>query len=206
MMVSAMIINNAFMFPFVIAGFGDGGFADAVLFDFGNGVITATVAYMIAFKYGAEKSSTRTLAVKLVKSPLSWALGLAVPMSWFSIFLPDVVENFLSPIGDMTAPLILISLGIFFAPKVADLRLALVTLVIRMGLGLLVGAAMAAALGLQGTTFSVGIDLFGRTRRFQHPHVRFTGPAGSGLRVQRPVPVHPWVGIVYIPILMVLFR
>lgn len=155
MMVGTMIINNAFMFPFIIAGFGDAGFADAVLFDFGNGVMTATAAYMIAFRYGEAESPSRTMLIKLVKSPLSWALGIAVWLSCSSARLPGYLADFLAPMGDMTSPLILISLGIFFAPKLTDLRLALLAVSIRMGFGLMIGTIAAMFLGLDGTTFSV---------------------------------------------------
>src|SRR5690606_4912163 len=52
--LSTMIVNNAFMFPFILAIYGDTGFADAVLFDFGNALMVATVTYATAFRYSDE--------------------------------------------------------------------------------------------------------------------------------------------------------
>ena len=155
MLISAMIVNNAFMFPFILAGFGDEAFADAVLFDFGNAIMTAGFTYGVAFKYGPEAHTTRTLIAKTLLSPLFWALVLAVLLSITATGLPRISIRFLSPLAEMTSPLIMISLGIFFSPRMKNLSLVGVTIAIRMLAGLVTGIAIATLLGLSGTTFAV---------------------------------------------------
>jgi predicted permease len=60
-----------------------------------------------------------------------------------------------TPLGQMTAPLILIALGIITSLKIARLDLALLTLGIRMVFGLACGVLLATLAGLDGTTFKV---------------------------------------------------
>lgn len=155
MMVSAMITNNVFMFPFIMAGFGSSGFADAVLFDFGNGLTTATIAYLVAQKFGSESCHSNTMLLKMIQSPLFWAFGIAIGMSLFSMNLPDFLGRFLESVGGMTSPLILMALGIFFRPRWTQLKLVSLTLFIRVGVGVAVGAGLASLLGLTGQTFAV---------------------------------------------------
>ena len=155
MLVNTMIINNAFMFPFILAGFGGEGFALAVLFDFGNAIMTATFTYALAFKYGGEAHTSKTMIMKVIKSPLFWALILAIILSVSNITLPEIAVNFLEPLGQMTAPLILVALGIFFTPKLSHWKLVTVTLLIRMGFGLLIGISIATLTGLEGNAFAI---------------------------------------------------
>ena len=54
MALNTMIANNAYMFPFILAVYGDSGFADAVLFDFGNAIMVATVTFALAFRFSDE--------------------------------------------------------------------------------------------------------------------------------------------------------
>ena len=155
MLVCTMITNNAFMFPFMLAIYGDEGFAYAVLFDFGNAVITSTLTYALAFKYGPEAHTSKTLITKTLKSPLVWALFLAITMNFLALGIPRIVEVILNPLAGMTNPLILISLGILFAPRMNQLKLLFTTLFIRMGVGMVIGVSIATLLGLEGVAFTV---------------------------------------------------
>jgi predicted permease len=69
--------------------------------------------------------------------------------------LPTPLISVITPLAQMSGPLILIALGIFFTLKLANLSLALRVAGIRLGLGLLVGLFLAKVLGLEGTTYAV---------------------------------------------------
>lgn len=150
-----MIANNVFMFPFIIAGFGRTGFADAVLFDFGNGLTTATITYLMAFRYGSHSMPAGAMISKLLRSPLFWAFALAIFINCFSLSLPGPAKLFLEGIGQMTSPLILIALGILFSPDFSGIKLVSLTVLIRVGTGLAVGSLLAVVLGLSGQTLAV---------------------------------------------------
>ncbi len=193
------------MFPFILAGFGGEGFADAVLFDFGNAVFTTTFTYALAFRYGPEGHAGRTLITKTLRAPLFWALLLAVLLSISATELPSVIKNTLQPLGQMTSPLILISLGIFFTPKLDGFKLIAVAIAIRMVFGLLAGASIAKLVGLEGTTFTV-------VALCSAAPVGFTVLTFSSLAKLNTeftagvLSLSILIGVIYIPLLMFLFQ
>lgn len=154
-LVNSSIVNNSFMFPFILAVYGQDGFADAILFDFGNALMMATVVYGLAFNFGGEQHSRWTMLIRIMKSPLVWSLLLSVLLAVSGLRIPEAAVSVISPLGQMTGPLILIALGIFMSLKLANLPLALGIASIRLGLGLLVGILLASLLGLEGTTYAV---------------------------------------------------
>jgi predicted permease len=155
LLVNTAIVNNSFIFPFILAVYGQAGFADAILFDFGNALMMATWVYALAFAYGGEQHGRWTMLVRILKSPLIWSLVLSVILALTGLALPETTVAIISPLGQMTGPLILVALGIFFALKIANLPLALLTAGIRMGGGLIAGLILATLAGLEGTTFKV---------------------------------------------------
>lgn len=155
MAMNTMIVNNAFMFPFILVFYGESGFADAVLFDFGNALMVATVTYATAFRFSDSPHDRLAMLGRVFKAPVFWALAVGVLLSVTGTALPIRVESTIQPIAQMTAPLILIALGIFFSLSLDSVRLVGIALFIRMGLGFAFGAAFATLLGLEGETFAV---------------------------------------------------
>ena len=153
--MNTMIANNAFMFPFMLAVYGESGFADSVLFDFGNAIMVATVTYATAFKFSDEPYARFSMLKRIAKGPLFWALIIGVTLSLSGTELPNVLIDIIDPVAQMTAPLILIALGIFFSLQLKQLKLVGLSLFIRMGLGFAFGLAFAFAVGLEGQTFAV---------------------------------------------------
>jgi len=155
MIVSTSIVNNSFMFPFTLAVYGQSGFADSVLWDFGNALMMSTVVYAAAFHYGGAQHQRWTMLMRILKSPLVWCLVLSVILSLTHTPIPPGIGKIITPLAQMTAPLILIALGIFTTFKIHRIGLALQTVGIRMVFGLLCGLLLATAAGLEGTTFKV---------------------------------------------------
>jgi len=155
MLINTMISNNAFMFPFVLAVYGSRGFSDAILYDFGNAVMVATYAYSVALKYGGESGNRWMMLRKVLSSPLFLALVAAVWLSATGREVPQAAEAVIGPLAQMTSPLILISLGVYFTLGISHARLVSLAILIRMALGLAFGIGLATLLGLEGTTFTV---------------------------------------------------
>lgn len=155
LLVNTGILNNSFMFPFILAIYGQAGFADAILFDFGNALMMATFVYALAFKYGGEPGGGWTMLIRIMKSPLVWSLLIAIVLALSGTAVPAPVLTVITPLAQMTAPLILVALGVFFSLKIANLPLALLTAGIRLGGGLVAGLLLATGLGLEGTTYAV---------------------------------------------------
>jgi len=203
--MNTMIANNAFMFPFILAVYGESGFADAVLFDFGNAIMVATVTFAVAFRYSDETYRKFAMLRRIAGSPVFWALALGVVLSLSGIAIPVAVAAVIDPVAQMTAPLILIALGIFFSFTLQQIRLVGLSLFIRMGLGFLFGIAFAAAVGLDGQAFVIVALCSGAPIGFMA--LTFTSMAKLDTELTASsVSLSILVGLVYVPLLMLLFR
>jgi len=155
MLVSSLILNNIFLFPFILTVFGDQAFADLVIFDIGNAITAVTLAYVVAFSYGSENLKLVTIFLNVLKLPAVWALIVAVTLNLHSIHLPDRTIDLLEPVGLLTSPLILISLGIYFTPRIKKINLVAITVFIRMFIGLIIGVTIATVFDLHGSGYKV---------------------------------------------------
>lgn len=202
--MNTMIANNAFMFPFILAVYGESGFADAVLFDFGNAIMVATVTFAVAFRYSEEPWHRFAMARRIATSPVFWALGLGVVLSLGRLAIPARVVALLDPVAQMTAPLILIALGIFFSFSFRQLRLVCLSLAIRMGLGFVFGVAFATLIGLEGETFMVVALCSGAPIGFMA--LTFTSMARLDTELTASaVSLSILLGLVYVPLLVFFF-
>jgi hypothetical protein len=176
-----------------------------VLFDFGNAIMVATVTFAVAFRYSDEPYQRLTMLRRIAGSPVFWALGLGVFLSVSGISLPEPVVATVEPLARMTAPMILIALGIFFSFSFRQFRLVSLALVIRMGLGFLFGVAFASVAGLEGQTFVVVALCSGAPIGFMA--LTFTSMAKLDTELTASsVSLSILVGLIYIPLLMFLFR
>jgi len=96
----------------------------------------------------AEKTESSFPSMKLFQNPPLWAFFLALFLNIFNIKLPEFIVNSLDQIAVTTIPLIIFSLGIYFKLKVEKLGLVLHTVLIRMGIGLLVGVFFCKFMGI----------------------------------------------------------
>lgn len=203
MLVNTGILNNSFMFPFILAVYGQTGFADAILFDFGNALLMATFVYAQAFKYGGEPGGGWTMLIRIMKSPLVWSLFLSIALALSGNMLPGPVLTIVTPLAQMTAPLILVALGIFFSLKIANLPLALLTAGIRMGGGFVVGLLLANLLGLEGVTYAVIVLCCAGPIGFNALTYSSLAKLDAELSASA-VSISILAGLVYIPVLMLL--
>jgi predicted permease len=204
MVMNTMIVNNAFMFPFILAVYGETGFADAVLYDFGNAIMVATVTFAIAFRYSDEPYRRFAMLRRVATSPIFWALGIGVFLSLSGTPIPDPLVAVVEPLANMTAPLILIALGIFFSFSLRQYRLVGLALFIRMGLGLVFGVAFARLAGLEGEAFTVVALCSGAPIGFMALTFSSMARLDTDLTASA-VSLSILIGLIYTPLLMLLF-
>lgn len=149
-LVSALIMNGAFTFPFLIATKGEESLALASLFDFGNALMVYTFTYYLACRYGSRSDSPMVMLKKFASSPPLLALILALIINLSHMALPGVISQYLKVLGYMTTPLMMLSLGIFFSPKITHMGAVFSAVFIRMGIGLLLGFLLTSLTGLEG--------------------------------------------------------
>ena len=150
LMVGTMIMNIGFALPFVIAAYGDEGLVLMSIFDVSNGILAFTLVYYIACKYGEHGNSSKLLIKKFILSPPIWALAVGIILNLTNTKIPAVPANLFQILGDLTIPLIMITLGIYFNIRLIKPVPVFVGIGIRMLLGFAIGFAFCYMLNLDG--------------------------------------------------------
>lgn len=156
-LVGAMVMNSAFALPFFSIYQDGAGLALASFFDIGNSFLIFTFIYLQAIKYGDKAHTDKIEWKKFAKLPPLWALAVALVIKGLRLELAPVTMDFLTLLSNPTAPLVMIALGLYFEPQVKQLVPALVAVLIRNGIGLAIGFALAAIFGLEGLNRTVVI-------------------------------------------------
>lgn len=150
LMVGTMIMNIGFALPFVIAAYGDEGLAVLSIFDFSNAALAFTLVYYIACRYGEHGNSNKILIKKFAASPPLWALITGVLLNLSNTAIPPVPARLLQILGDLTIPLIMITLGVFFNIRLIKPVSVFAGIAIRMLLGFFLGLGFCYLLDLDG--------------------------------------------------------
>ncbi|MFX1518178.1 MAG: AEC family transporter [Promethearchaeota archaeon] len=150
--IGTMILNLGFNVPFVIGFYGPEGFARAAFFDIGNILLFLSFTYYIAQKYGATNSEENIsfLNKKLLTSPPLIALCIGIVFNITGISFDSNVNYLLDLLGGLLTPLLMLSIGIYFNPKLNKIFPISQVIFIRMGLGLILGIVFTFLLGLDG--------------------------------------------------------
>ena len=153
--VGTMILNIGFILPFIIAAYGDEGLARILMLDFMNGFLAFTWVYYIACKHGSKQSKGKLLIRKFLLSPPIWAIVLSIALNLLEIRIPNFITFTFDILGDMTIPLILLALGIYFTPRLIKPIPIISAIIIRMVIGFLIGYAFAEIFQLDGLTRNI---------------------------------------------------
>jgi len=140
-LVGSLIINTGFVSTFIFAFFGKEGFGYYSLFDLGNSFMIYFFAYYQAIRY-SEKQDSKLPIKKMLALPPVWGVMVGLILNLVGINLSAPIASTLEYIGNPTMPLIIFSLGIYFNPKLNNLKLVLSVLFFRMVLGFLLGLAI----------------------------------------------------------------
>ncbi|MEI7616500.1 MAG: AEC family transporter [Actinomycetota bacterium] len=156
-LVGTAIMNTGFTIPFISAVYGSEGFAKMALFDVGNAIFVFSFVYYIAALYGSDGGNKKTLLKKLLFSAPLWAITIALALNFTKTTIDPLIIQTLQLGAYMIVPLLMLSLGIYFEPKILNFKREILAVCIRMGLGLILGYAFATLLGLEGITKAVVI-------------------------------------------------
>ncbi len=129
--------------PLSLFAFGQSGLALAIAF--------FTVSAVGMFTVGQAVAAGRTSLLTLVRTPVVWAVAAAVVLLATGTHLPRWAANTVDLLGQLTIPLMLLTLGVSLAKlKVRSLGRSVVLSLVRIGGGMALGFAVAALFGLQG--------------------------------------------------------
>ncbi len=156
-LVGSMIVNTAFIYPFVILMEGKEGFARVAMYDFGNALLVLTLIYYIASRYGDAAENSIGAFKRVIASPPLWALLIGVTLNITGTAVHPHVRTVLTPLGSLMIPLVMMALGVYFSPRLVRPRLLFAVLAVRLGGGLLVAITFSELFGLEGLTRAVVI-------------------------------------------------
>lgn len=134
--------------PLCLFAFGEEGLALAV----GFFVPTAVLQFTLGHQLAAGRASAR----QLLRTPMIWAVAIALPLAATGTTLPTALTNTIGLLGGLTIPLMLMALGVSLSRlQVTALGRATVFSVIRLGVGAAAGWIVATLMGLDGIAFGV---------------------------------------------------
>ncbi len=148
-------INNGFLFPFVIAAWGQEGFAQLALFDFGHIIGQSTFVYMLAAWYGGHHAGAASVVKRALAFPPLWALLAALAINGADVMLPQWLVGPLRLVGQSILLLVIVALGVLFDARLLRDRRVMAALALRLPLGLALGLLLAWIFDLQGLTRAV---------------------------------------------------
>jgi len=147
--VGTLLMNTGFTLPFVLAAYGNQGLAIYTIFDFGNTLMIFTFAYYFAIKFGGKEKSKIHIKKFLLLPPI-WGLILGIIFNLLKFELHPIAFNLLDIVGKPTIFLVILSLGIYFSPKITNLGKMLTVFSLRIGLGLILGLLAVNLLNIEG--------------------------------------------------------
>lgn len=151
--ICAGIMNMGYMFPFILSTLGEAALADAILFDAGNAIFVAVLAYPVAQYFGHHRASfSIALVRRVLLSPIFLAIIAALVVNLAGIDPGSFLTQTLSPLGSATIPLMLLAVGMSFGGLASRVSEAVLAVALRMLVGVVLGCLIAWLCGLDGTT------------------------------------------------------
>jgi predicted permease len=151
-----------FAYPVILATLGEAGLARAVLFDLGQTTLTLTLLYGLALWHGTGSTHAGSAMQRFIAAPPLWALAGVLALKLVGLHLPFWLRELLMPVHMTTTPLASLVLGLSISLSgQAKLGLAALGVLLRMGLGVLLGFAAVEVLHLGGVERAVVILVAG---------------------------------------------
>jgi len=148
--ICSMSINDAFLFPFVLTGWGPQAFAQLALFDVGNSILQATAVFGTAAWYGGHSASVGALLRRMISFPPFWAVIVALALNLLQVPVPAVVLDTLGWAGRLILLLVILALGILFDVRLLRSTRVVGIVLLRIGLGLALAWGFVELAGLTG--------------------------------------------------------
>jgi len=151
---------NTFLCPLIFGNQGNMGLP-VCLFAFGEEGLALAIAYFsvtatLQFTAGISIWSGRLSLRELARTPLIYAVALAVAVLSSGVTVPAWIWNTTEILGGFAIPLMLVTLGVSLAElQVARIGRSVALAFCRLGIGFGVGVALAALLELSGVARGV---------------------------------------------------
>lgn len=145
LIVSAMAMNLAVVFPFVFLAWGPEALTRTVIYDTGNAVVQWTVVYLLAVRFGGHAADARQVLSRLASAPPFLAIVVALIVNRLAPPAAAGVLDGLRIAGQIVTLLVLPAMGLLFEPRRIAAPEVVTAVALRCGAGAAVGALIALA-------------------------------------------------------------
>lgn len=148
--VGSMILNLSFIYPYMITVWGSYGFIHIAVFDFGHSVIMLTLVSAIACRYGHDQARWLYMLKRIVSFPPFIALFYVILSRQLNLVLPGAILDSIYWLGYLVMLLAVVAMGIYLDLHRLWSRPVMAILLLKPGLGMLIGLGLVALFELEG--------------------------------------------------------
>ena len=157
MIVSAMAMNLAVVFPFVFVAWGPEALTRTVIYDAGNAITQWTLVYLLAVRFGGHATNARAVLRRLAGAPPFIAIVVALFVNRLAPPGAASVLDGLRIVGQIVTLLVLPAMGLLFEPRRIAAPEVLATVVLRCAVGTAAGALIALTFDFAAPIAAVAI-------------------------------------------------
>ena len=140
-----------FTYPFFLMYLGTIGLSYVAFYDVGQAVLSLTLAYYIAMRYGKKHVGLGKMAKKMLVFPVLWAFALSLLVNSLGLsHAAQPLMPFITMLHGCTINLVMLSLGLFLSPVIREGRAMAGVIFTRFAFALGAAFLLAYALNLQG--------------------------------------------------------
>jgi predicted permease len=155
MSLCAMSINIAMIYPFASLSLSTTAFSQLVMFDMGHAVMAWTFNTVVACKYGGHTGDIPVLLRRSLAAPPLWVLAFALALNFGGAAPPRNLLQHILVTGQLLVLLVPFAMGLLVSAAGMRRPEVAASVVLRSGLGGLVGLALGLSFGLTSTALGV---------------------------------------------------
>ncbi|MDB5183589.1 MAG: Auxin Efflux Carrier [Candidatus Saccharibacteria bacterium] len=150
LLAGSAILNIGFLYPFVTTSYGADGLARLAVIDCFNAIMIFSVLYIVIAGLAQHRPKVSAIVSRVLIAPTLWALVIGITFKFSGASVPMPVMNIFEPMALIVSWTLLFALGIKFKWQLKHPGLFTIELVLRLGLGALVGICFIKLFGLHG--------------------------------------------------------
>ena len=157
MVMCAMSINVSMVYPFAALSLGAAAFSQLVMFDMGHALLVWTVTTVVACNYGGHADDIPVLLKRTLGAPPLLAMVLALALNLFDAPIPPGLLRGALFTGQLMILLVPLAMGLLVSARGMRRPEVIAAVVLRTGLGALLGLTLAWLFHLEGTAAAIAI-------------------------------------------------
>jgi predicted permease len=157
MAMCAMCINVSMVYPFAALSLGAAAFSQLVMFDMGHALLVWTLTTVVACKYGGHADDIPVLLKRTLGAPPLLAMILALALNLLAVPIPRGLLQGVLFIGQLLILLVPLAMGLLVSARGMRRPEVIAAVVLRSGLGGLLGFGLAWLLHLDATAAAIAI-------------------------------------------------